>query len=91
MNKKSSIYIVQEDETENINAAYQEQVEQEIKNAENANVDLNFKVIGKINEPNGPKSLPIDFNEDLIQWYDGEERSPEFIKKTILAIVNLIS
>lgn len=89
--KKSTIFIVQNDEDNEVFAAYQADVDLAIKNAENANRDIDFKVIGKINEPIGPKSLPLDFNENLIQWYEDTEKSKDFIKQVVVAIVNLIT
>jgi len=87
--KKSFIFIVETDEGE-LFAGRQKDVDNAIKQTEKLNIDLDFKVIGKIAEPNGPFSLPIDFNESLIEWLDGESRDSIFIKRTVLAITNFI-
>ena len=87
--KKTYIYIIETDEGE-IAAGHQKDIDNAIKETESLNIDLDFKVIGKIAEPNGPFSLPIDFNESLIEWLDGETRDPNFTKRRILAITNFI-
>lgn len=88
--KKHFIFIVQTDANELL-AARQIDVDNAIKDCEERNLDIDFKVIGKIAEPSGPNTLPIDFNEQLIEWYEADEKDKLFIKRTILAIVNLLT
>jgi hypothetical protein len=88
--KKSYIFIVLNDD-DTLAAGRQIDVDDAIKTAENNGQDIEFKVIGRINEPTGPNSLPMDFNEKQIEWYETDEKTPSFIKRAVLAIVNFIS
>lgn len=90
MSNKSYIFIIENEEIDNLSAGRQIDIDNEIKYSEENNQDLDFKVIGRILEPNGPRSLKLDFDEKLIEWFDGEERDTIFIKKAILAITNII-
>lgn len=88
--KKSYVFIIQTDDGDLV-AARQKEVDSFIDEYEQANVDLDFKVIGKIAEPNGPFSLPLDFNESLIEWYSADqEKGEEFMKQVTIAITKLI-
>lgn len=87
--KKNYIFIVQNDDG-SLAAGRQIDVDNAIKDAENANEDIEFKVIGRIVEPSfGP--LPLDFDENQIEWYEEGEKEPNFIKRAILTITNFIS
>lgn len=87
--KKHFIFIIQNDQEE-LYAGRQADVDNAIKYADQVNEDINFKVIGKIAEPNGPNTLPIDFNEQLIEWFEGP-KDKAFMKRAVLAIVNFIN
>lgn len=87
--KKHFVFIIQTD-TGELFAARQSDVDNAIKEFEDHNLDIDFKVIGKIAEPSGPRTLPIDFNEQLIEWYEADEKDKAFIKRAVLAIVNFI-
>lgn len=89
--KKHYIFIIQNDDG-SLAAGRQIDVDNTIKDAENANEDIEFKVIGRIVEPNtGSRTLPIDFDEQQIEWYEEGEKDAPFIKRAVNAIVNFIS
>lgn len=88
--KKHYIYIIQTDD-DDLTAGRQIDVDSAIKDSENNNEEIDFKVIGRVLEPNGPNSLPLDFNEQSIEWYEEGEKNPKFIKRAVLAIVNFIN
>jgi hypothetical protein len=90
-NTKTFIFVVQNIENDELYAGHQADIDNAIKEYEEINEDLPFKVIGKIGEPAGPNSLPLDFNEKLIQWYDEQPHEPKFIKRAVLAITNFIN
>jgi hypothetical protein len=88
--KKYYVFIIQNDDG-SLAAGRQIDVDTAIKDAENANEDIEFKVIGRIVEPKGPRTLPMDFNEEQIEWYESDEKDAAFIKRAVNAIVNFIS
>jgi hypothetical protein len=88
--KKSYIFIVQSDEGE-LMAGRQSDVDDALKQAETQNEDIEFKVIGKIAEPFGKNSLPLDFDESRIEWYEEGEKDESFLKRAVVAITNLIT
>lgn len=87
--KKSFIFIIQDNNNDEIFAGRQIDVDNLLRDAEVAEEEPDFKVIGKIAEP-GHRPLPIDFDEKHIEWYDKEGHSPQFIKRAIVAIINFI-
>ena len=88
--KKSYIFIVQNTNDDELYAARQIDIDLSLKDAEVSQEDIDFKVIGKIAEPAAHIPLPVDFNENQIEWYDKEGHSPQFIKRAVLAIINFI-
>jgi len=88
--KKSFIFIVQTNEGE-LHAGRQSDIDTAIQEVEEQGSELDFEVIAKIAEPNGPNTLPMDFNEQLIEWYKPDEKRDEkFIKKAVAAITKII-
>jgi hypothetical protein len=88
--KKSSIFVCQMEETGEIFAGRQNDVEQEIRTYEDLDQDLPFTTIGKIDEP--PSGLPIGFDAGLIEWFD-KNKMPDrsTIDKAVLKIVGLLA
>lgn len=87
--KKQYIFIILNDDG-SLAAGKQIDVDNAIKDAENANEDIEFKVIGRISEPSNGR-LPVDFDEKQIEWYEEGEKDKTFIKRAVVAIVNFIS
>ena len=88
--KKSYVFVIQNDDG-SLAAGRQIDVDTAIKNAENSNEDIEFKVIGRIVEPKGPNSLKMDFNEEQIEWYESDEKDAAFLKRAVNAIANFIN
>lgn len=88
--KKHYVFIVQNDDDELV-AGRQSDIDSAIRDSEESNRDIDFKVIGRIIEPAGPNTLPVDFNEKQIEWYEDGEKDAKFIKRAVLAIVNFIT
>lgn len=88
--KFSYIFIIQNEDTDELFAGRQIDIDSAIKEYEVNNEDLDFSVIGKIKEPIPGKPLSMDFDEKQIEWYDKQEKSPEFIKKAVNAITQLL-
>jgi len=77
------------EDTDDLFAGRQKDVDAEIRNSEDSENDLPFTVIGKIEEPSF--GLPLSFNEHLIQWYDPKlVPDKSMIDRAVLAIVELI-
>jgi hypothetical protein len=87
--KKSFIFIVR-DVDGNLQAGRQADIDNAIKECEDNDIDLDFTVIGKIAEPGGLAKLPLDFDENLIEWYVQEDRDAKFMKEAVNAITKLI-
>lgn len=89
-NKKSYIFIAQNDETGGLFAGRQEDIDRDILYFEENGLELIFKIIAKIPEPPNQRTL-MDFDEKLIEWYDTDkEISSELIKSAIQAIATFI-
>lgn len=87
--KKKYIFVLQMEDSGEVFAGRQHDVENEIRNYEAADQDLPFTTIGRIEEP--PHGLPIGFSEHLIEWYDKTDKpSRETIYKAVLKIIELL-
>lgn len=88
--KKSFIFIIQDNNNDELFAGRQIDVDNLLRDAEQSGDEIDFKVIGKIAEPAPHIKLPMDFDEKHIEWYDKEGHSPAFIKRAVVAIINFI-
>lgn len=82
--KNSYIFILQDDDG-NISVGRKADIENEIQEAENDDREIDFKTIGRIQEP-----LTVDFPAHKIEWYDKEDKDQKIIDRAIMTIINFI-
>lgn len=80
-----AIYICQTEDGE-LFADFKTGIDLQIKQSEQDDEDLNFKVIGKVKG----QHVAIDFNSANIEWYEKGEKDKAFIDKAVLQIVQFI-
>lgn len=82
--KDKFLFICQDDDdTSGISIANKDEVDQRIREMENHDEDIDFKVIGRIPTAN----LTIDFDGRLIEWYEKDEKQKQLVDTAILKIV----
>lgn len=85
--KDKFLFICQDDESSDIFVSTKEGVDSLIRDFEESNRDIDFKVIGRI----PTTGLTVDFNPDLIQWYEQGEKEKQLVDTTVLKIVQILT
>lgn len=83
--KKNYIFVCQNDDSGELFAGNQKEIECEINMSEENNQELDFKVIGRIQKPRS-----LDFPENAIDWYDQEPKDAAFVEKAVFAIIKTL-
>jgi hypothetical protein len=86
--KDKYLFICQDDnDPSGISVDTKEGVDSRIKNSENHDEDIDFKVIGRIPTAN----LTIDFNASLIEWYEKGEKEKQLVDNAVIKIIQRLT
>lgn len=88
MAKDKYLFICQDDDDPSgISVTTKEGVDSRIRASEEINEDIDFKVIGRIPTTN----LTVDFNSDLIEWYNKEEKEKQLVDTAVIKIIQILT